>query len=127
MSPIHIILAIESLDHSLAVSRVVKRHPQYQIEAIVHDEISAILAIMRLREHPAFPLDEPVVVITSVTSRHHVPGNCERLLDEFPDITVVGLNEVSGTLRTYRTAIDVREVSEPIAQFLDWLPGTFEA
>ena len=126
MNPVHVILAVESLDRSLTVSRLVERHPQYQIEAVVHDEISAILAVMRLREHPAFPIDEPVVVITSVTSRHHVPGNCERLLDEFPDITVVGLDEVTGALRTYRTAIDVREVSEPMEQFLDRLPGSLE-
>jgi len=118
MNPLPVILALQTPQQTRRLLETLGLRGVFRIEAIVHGETATMHAVQSLLDHPAFPPDETIVVITNVRAADRIPGLCERLLDLFPEVTVVGLQDDTGAIRTYRSSIEVRDFKGPLESLL---------
>lgn len=110
MPVVHIILAIERPLFADVLCRLFAGHDDLRVEAQVPNELEAAVALRQLLVHYEFPVDDPLVVITLITNKSEVPAVCLRLIHEFPEVFIFGIDVDSGRVRSFHGSIQVKEL-----------------
>lgn len=110
MRTIHVILAIRQQLYCDLLDSMLSREDDVHIVTRVDDEFALVSALMELLDEGEFAVDDPVIIITSVSERTEVPASAARLLAEFPEITIVGICWATASIRSFQLRIDVQEI-----------------
>ena len=117
----HVVLAIEPRILQNALKEILEGI--FESPYVVHemdygdDEIAVAVFLRSLLGDEPFDPDEPVALIISIDDEAKVPAVCSRLLDEFPELVVFGINRYTRLIRSYRMRIRI----QPLAETLDSL------
>ena len=110
MRTIHAILAIQQRLYRDLMASLLSREYDVCIVADADDELAVAVALRRLLDEGEFPVDDPVVVVTSIGDANEIPSAVSRLLGEFPEVTIVGICWATARVRSFQLRIDVQEI-----------------
>jgi hypothetical protein len=107
---IHAILAIEQRLYRDLLGAALAREYDVRIVAQADNELAVAAALRMLLDEGEFPVDDPVIVITSIGDAVDIPASCSRLLGEFPEVTVIGICWATASVRSFQLRIDAHEI-----------------
>lgn len=110
MQTIHAILAIQPRLYRDLMASLLSREYDVRIVAQASDELAVAVALRSLLDEGDFPVDEPVVIVTSIDDANEIPMSVSRLLGEFPEVTIVGICWATAHVRSFQLRIDVQEI-----------------
>jgi hypothetical protein len=107
---IHAILAIQQRLYRDLMASLLSREYDVRIVAHADDELAIAVALRGLLDEGEFPVDDPVIVVTSIDDANEIPASVSRLLVEFPEVTFVGICWATAHVRSFQLRIDVQEI-----------------
>ncbi len=117
MPTIHAILALHQRFHHDLMHSLLSREDGVRIvrppkgqPANENDELSIGVRLHKLLDAKKFPVDDRVIVVTSIEDATEIPASISRLLAEFPEVTIVGICWATAHVRTFQLRIDVQEI-----------------
>ncbi|MFO0979806.1 MAG: hypothetical protein U0996_25630 [Planctomycetaceae bacterium] len=118
MQTIHTVLAVpqpyrEALAESLALNFAVQFVPSpSELEAkewIIANAVKSLL-------EKDLSVDDLIVLVTDIPESSGVPAFCERLLIEFPELTIMGIGNNGSAIRCFQLQIQVQEMSSSLSE-----------
>lgn len=110
MRTIHAILAIHQRLYRDLLSAMLTDEYDVRIVARADEELAIAAALRKLLDEGEFPVDDTVIVVTSIDDSNEIPAACSRLLGEFPEVTIVGICWATARVRSFQLRIDVQEI-----------------
>jgi hypothetical protein len=106
----HVVLAIDTQILRDALEALLEVCYDVHIAARASDEIAIAVLLRTLLGDEPFDADEPVALIISFHNESERPAFCSRLLEEFPEVVIFGIEQMTGSIRSYRMKIEVHEL-----------------
>lgn len=106
-----IVLAIETRILRDALEAEFAVQHDVHVVARADDEMALAVLLWTLLGDEPFDADEPVAVIMTTSSEAEIPAICSRLLEEFPEVVVFGIDRATGLIHSYRMQIEVQELA----------------
>lgn len=123
MRQIHVLLGIESRFYRELLWRALSTAHWLHLETVAANDLVVATRLMAILDEPCPSPPDVVVYITSIseTATDAVPGRYSRLLQEFPELVIVGICWSTSEIRLYRLTVEVQDVASSLEGLLDQL------
>lgn len=123
MKQIHVLLGIESRFYRELLWRALSAVHWLHLEKVAANQMIVASRLMEILDEPCPSPPDVVVYITSIsaTATDAVPGSYSRLLQEFPELVIVGICWSTSDIRLYRMTVDVQKVASSLEGLFDQL------
>ncbi len=118
MQTIHTVLAVpppycEQLADSLAVHFDVQR---VDLPVEVEEKEWIIADAVKARLETDITVDDLIVLVIEIEECDGIPAFCERLLIEFPELTIMGICRNRSAIRSFQLQIHVEEMGSSLSE-----------